>query len=180
MHDLHQPMGSTMSGLQHPADPQGTPGTARAGPASHGDAPLRCFLVEDNPVIRQNLIATLEEMLAVEVIGTAEDEPAAVQWMRTPGETALSDAMIGYWTSFARDGRPRAANAPDWAPYGPERAYMHFTDTPHLSANLMPGMYELNEEVVCRRNAAGGIGWNWNVGLWSPRNPPATEACRQR
>lgn len=99
---------------------------------------------------------------------------------RTPGETALSDAMIGYWTSFARDGRPRATNAPDWAPYGTERAYMHFTDTPHLSANLMPGMYELNEEVVCRRNAAGGIGWNWNVGLWSPRNPPATEACRQR
>lgn len=92
MHDLHQPMGSAMSGLQRPVEPQGTPGTARAGPASHSDAPLRCFLVEDNPVIRQNLIATLEEMLAVEVIGTAEDEPAAVQWMRTPGETA--DLMI--------------------------------------------------------------------------------------
>jgi DNA-binding NarL/FixJ family response regulator len=49
------------------------PGAARA--------PLRCFLVEDNAVIRQNLIATLEEMLTVEVIGTAEGEPEALRWM---------------------------------------------------------------------------------------------------
>jgi para-nitrobenzyl esterase len=39
-------------------------------------------------------------------------------------------------------------------------------------------MYALNEAVVCRRNAAGGIGWNWNVGLWSPPIPPAAPACR--
>lgn len=43
---------------------------------------LRCFLVEDSPVIRQNLISTLEEMLPVEVIATAEEECEAVQWMR--------------------------------------------------------------------------------------------------
>ncbi len=43
---------------------------------------LRCFLVEDSPVIRQNLISTLEEMLPIEVIATAEEESEAVQWMR--------------------------------------------------------------------------------------------------
>lgn len=42
---------------------------------------MTCFLVEDSPVIRQNLIATLEEMLAMKVIGTAEDEPGAKAWM---------------------------------------------------------------------------------------------------
>jgi CheY-like chemotaxis protein len=45
--------------------------------------PLRCFLVEDNAVIRQNLIATLEEMLTVEVIGTAADELEALRWMQS-------------------------------------------------------------------------------------------------
>jgi para-nitrobenzyl esterase len=113
------------------------------------------------------------------VFGTFEGTPP--YWPkppRTAGERALSDAMIGYWTSFARSGSPRAADAPDWAPFGQAHAYMHFTDVPHLLANLMPGMYALNEAVVCRRDAHGGIGWNWNVGLWSPPNPPALDACR--
>jgi DNA-binding NarL/FixJ family response regulator len=42
---------------------------------------LKCYLVEDSPVIRQNLIATLEEMLDIQVVGTAEDEATAVAWL---------------------------------------------------------------------------------------------------
>jgi len=104
------------------------------------------------------------------------------RWPRppaTPGEAALSEAMIDYWTSFARTGRPETAHAPAWPAYGAPGAYMHFTDTPHPATALMPGMYALNEEVVCRRNAAGGIGWNWNVGMASPPLPPPLERCRQ-
>jgi para-nitrobenzyl esterase len=33
------------------------------------------------------------------------------------GATVLSDAMIGYWTAFARDGRPSAADQIAWTPY---------------------------------------------------------------
>ena len=44
-------------------------------------AHLRTYIVEDSPVIRENLIATLEEMVPVEVIGTAEDESSAAQWL---------------------------------------------------------------------------------------------------
>jgi len=43
---------------------------------------LKTYLVEDSPVIRENLIATLEELGPIEVVGTAEDEASAVQWMR--------------------------------------------------------------------------------------------------
>jgi DNA-binding NarL/FixJ family response regulator len=43
---------------------------------------LKCYLVEDSLVIRQGLIATLEEMLGASVIGTAEDEASAVAWLR--------------------------------------------------------------------------------------------------
>ena len=43
--------------------------------------PLRTYIVEDSPVIRDSLIATLEELVSVKVVGTAEDEAGAVQWM---------------------------------------------------------------------------------------------------
>lgn len=42
------------------------------------------YLIEDSPVIRENLIATLEELLPVKVVGTAEDESSAVQWLCDP------------------------------------------------------------------------------------------------
>ncbi len=41
---------------------------------------LRCFLVEDSQLIRTNLIATLEEMLPLKVIGCAEDVAGALRW----------------------------------------------------------------------------------------------------
>lgn len=46
--------------------------------------PLKTYIVEDSPVIRENLIATLEELAAVEVVGTAEDEATAVLWLTQP------------------------------------------------------------------------------------------------
>ncbi len=46
--------------------------------------PIRTFLVEDSPVIRESLIATLEELLPLEVVGSAEDEAGALQWLGKP------------------------------------------------------------------------------------------------
>jgi len=42
---------------------------------------VRAFLVENSPVIRENLAGTLEELANVEVIGSAADEESAVHWM---------------------------------------------------------------------------------------------------
>jgi DNA-binding NarL/FixJ family response regulator len=42
---------------------------------------IKAFIVEDSPVIRENLIAALEELAPVQVVGTAEDEPTAVSWL---------------------------------------------------------------------------------------------------
>lgn len=43
---------------------------------------LKTYIVEDSPVIRESLIATLEELVPVQVVGTAEDESTAVQWLK--------------------------------------------------------------------------------------------------
>ena len=45
---------------------------------------LQIYLVEDSPVIRENLIATLEELVPAEVVGTAVDEATAVRWLGDP------------------------------------------------------------------------------------------------
>ena len=42
---------------------------------------LKAFIVEDSPVIRENLVAALEEMAPIRVIGHAEDEASAVAWL---------------------------------------------------------------------------------------------------
>jgi len=97
----------------------------------------------------------------------------------TPEEKKLSDAMVGYWTSFARTGKPVAVNEPDWPAFGTAGAYMAFEDAPKPSAHLLPGMYEFIEETVCRRRATGEIPWGWNVGLWSPRLPAQQAQCKQ-
>ena len=48
---------------------------------------LKAFLVEDSPVIRENLIATLEELAPVQVIGFAEAEAGAMDWLEGADHT---------------------------------------------------------------------------------------------
>jgi DNA-binding NarL/FixJ family response regulator len=49
---------------------------------------LKTYIVEDSPVIRENLIATLEELSPVRVVGHADDEHGAVQWLVRPENEA--------------------------------------------------------------------------------------------
>jgi para-nitrobenzyl esterase len=88
----------------------------------------------------------------------------------TPAEDALARTMGDYWTSFARSAHPTSRSAPAWPTYAPDARYMHFVETARPERDLMPGMFELNETVMCRRRAAGTVPWGWNVGLWAP--PP--------
>jgi para-nitrobenzyl esterase len=114
------------------------------------------------------------------VFGTFDGTPPL--WPKVPETTQerrLSEAMIGYWSTFARTGRPQAANEPDWPMFGSTGSYMAFEEAPQPSDHLLPGMYEFNEETVCRRRASGDIAWNWNVGLYSPKLPARQAQCKQ-
>jgi len=85
-----------------------------------------------------------------------------------PIEQAFSDAMIAYWTSFARTGVPKAPGQPDWPAYAPNKSYMDFAEAPKPSTDLMPSMFELNEEVMQRERRAGNQPWLGNVGVAAP------------
>jgi DNA-binding NarL/FixJ family response regulator len=77
---------------------------------------LNCSLVEDSPVIRQNLVATLEEMLPMRVVGTAEDEAGALRWLEespTPCDLLIIDVFLRTGTGLevlrqAKSLRPQA------------------------------------------------------------------------
>lgn len=65
-----------------PARGQGQVPTSSSEPfTSAAMTPLKTYIVEDSPVIRENLIATLEEMVPLQVVGTAEDETTATYWL---------------------------------------------------------------------------------------------------
>jgi DNA-binding NarL/FixJ family response regulator len=53
---------------------------------------LNTFIVEDSAVIRENLVAALEDLAPIAVVGTAEDEAGAVQWLAQNG--ASCDLLI--------------------------------------------------------------------------------------
>jgi DNA-binding NarL/FixJ family response regulator len=59
--------------------------TEAAHNGQHGQGMgLKAFIVEDSAVIRDNLVAALEEMVPLKVVGTAEDEAGALQWLANP------------------------------------------------------------------------------------------------
>ena len=58
---------------------------------------LLAFVVEDSPVIQENLIAALEELAPVKVVGTAVDQAGALHWLSDPAnrcDIAIIDIFL--------------------------------------------------------------------------------------
>jgi two-component system, OmpR family, response regulator len=58
---------------------------------------LRTYLVEDNPTIRENLIATLEELVDIDAVGTSDSENEAKAWLQDdthPWDLAILDLFL--------------------------------------------------------------------------------------
>lgn len=113
------------------------------------------------------------------VFGTTTSTPP--HWPAVPHtsqEQRLSNAMLSYWATFARDGVPRAQGEQKWQPYDQSRAYMAFEDVPSVRVGP-PNGYEIHEAVVCRRRVQGGVAWHWNVGVIAPSLPRRAPECRR-
>ena len=58
---------------------------------------VQTFIVEDSPIILDNLVATLEELVPVKVVASAPDEASAVRWLSDPGnacDLAIIDIFL--------------------------------------------------------------------------------------
>jgi DNA-binding NarL/FixJ family response regulator len=56
---------------------------------------VKAFIVEDSPVILDNLVAALEELAPVKVIGSAADEAGALKWLsESPCDLLIVDIFL--------------------------------------------------------------------------------------
>lgn len=77
---------------------------------------LKALIVEDCPLILDHLVAALEELADVEVVGTVSDEASARRWIRESAETidiVIVDLFLKAGTGLAvlreaRDARLQA------------------------------------------------------------------------
>jgi two-component system OmpR family response regulator len=78
---------------------------------------LDVYLVEDNVLVLENLIAALEELAPIHIVGTAADESVAVQWLQSnsePCDLVIVDVFLRSGSGLgviaaARRRRPSAA-----------------------------------------------------------------------
>ncbi len=64
---------------------------------------IKTYIVEDSPTIRDNLIATLEELTDVTTIGTAETENEGAAWLTNSNNTwnlAIVDLFLKQGTGL--------------------------------------------------------------------------------
>ncbi|MCE2917595.1 MAG: response regulator [Rubrivivax sp.] len=78
---------------------------------------LKTYIVEDSALIRENLIATLQELAPIELLGYAEDEAQAVGWLasvavlHTPLDLVIVDIFLKEGSGLGVLRAPRAAGA---------------------------------------------------------------------
>jgi DNA-binding NarL/FixJ family response regulator len=64
---------------------------------------IRCFIVEDSPVILHGLIDTLEQMLPLKVVGSCGDQKSAVIWLdghRDQYDVVITDIFLKQGTGL--------------------------------------------------------------------------------
>ena len=67
------------------------------------DAGLRTYLVEDNATIRENLLATLDELVGITPVGFAEGEQAGSNWLLAHADAwdlAIVDLFLTQGSGF--------------------------------------------------------------------------------
>lgn len=74
---------ASCTGMRHCDDD-----AAPAQPQNQAMQRLKTYLVEDSPVIRDSLIATLQDLTPVQVVGFAVDERSALRWLENPEHEA--------------------------------------------------------------------------------------------
>jgi para-nitrobenzyl esterase len=89
-------------------------------------------------------------------------------WPRPPlsrAESQLSEAMMGYWTSFVRDGAPKASGHPPWPRFtAGKREYLDIDERPATARDLQPGAFAFAAGLVAERRQQGR-GWRLDIGF---------------
>jgi para-nitrobenzyl esterase len=102
-------------------------------------------------------------------------------WPRPPltsTESQLSQAMMGYWTSFVREGMPKAPGNPPWPRFtAQQHVYLDLDERPTAARDLHPGAFAFADALVAGR-LQQGQGWRLDIGFSA--FPPPSDPAGQR
>jgi len=75
----------------------------------------------------------------------------------TAADHVISDAMVAYWTNFAKYGDPNGKDIPNWPAFSEQHpALMYFAGTPHTGpVPNEEGLKVLNDYFAWRRSPEG-------------------------
>jgi len=154
--------------------------------ASVGQRAYLYFFRHSTPAERARDLAAFHASELPYVFGQVG--PSAVlgpNWPRPPltaAETQLSDAMMGYWTSFVKDGVPKASGQVDWPRYTAEqRNYLDIDELPAASRDLKAAAFAFDDSLVATRRQEGRA-WRLDIGFsaFPPRKTGVDEAAAGR
>jgi para-nitrobenzyl esterase len=92
---------------------------------------------------------------------------------QTSAESQLSEAMMSYWSSFVRDGVPRAPGQTRWPRFtAGQRGYLDIDESPSARRDLHPAAFAFADSLVAERRRQG-LGWRLNIGFsaFPPQTP---------
>jgi len=103
-------------------------------------------------------------------------------WPRPPltsTESHLSEAMLSYWTSFVREGVPKAPGNPPWPRFTErQRGYLDLNDRPYADHDLQPGAFAFADALIAARRRQGH-GWRLDIGFSAGDSVDAPATGRQ-
>jgi para-nitrobenzyl esterase len=147
--------------------------------AEAGQPAYLYFFRHSTPAERARDLAAFHASELPYVFGQVGESAAlGANWPRPPltsAESQLSDAMIGYWTSFVRDGVPRAQGEPPWPRYSArQRGYLDLDDRPSAGDDLQPRAFAFADGLVASRRQQGR-GWRLDIGFSAFPPPPTSQ-----
>lgn len=136
--------------------------------AAAGQPAYLYFFRHSTPTERARDLAAFHASELPYVFGRLSALPTfAPNWPLPPStsaESQLSQAMMSYWTSFVRDGIPKAAGNPPWPRFNAQqRGYLDIDDRPYARQDLLPEAFAFADELVSSR-LKQGRGWRLDIG----------------
>ena len=139
--------------------------------AAAGQGGYLYFFRHSTPTQRARDLAAFHASELPYVFGQVGESAAlGPNWPRPPltsAESQLSDALLGYWTSFVRDGVPTASGMPAWPRFtAKERGYLDIDERPTAARDLHPAAFAYADALVASRRQQGR-GWRLDIGFSS-------------
>jgi para-nitrobenzyl esterase len=137
--------------------------------AAAGEPAFLYFFRHSTPAERDRDLAAFHASELPYVFGQVG--PNAVlgpNWPRPPltsEESQLAEAIMSYWTSFVRDGAPKAPSNPPWPRFtAQQHAYLDLDERPSAARDLHPGAFAFADALVAGR-LRQGHGWRLDIGF---------------